>query len=181
MRLLLDADAFIALRNLSLLTVLRTCVEVRMEMTEYIARHELAPLSGVLKALEDEHRLVIHAVSRGTEAFRLYRRLQLDGAHKGEAEAIAWAVNQEATPIFVSLDRRARKHAGLHRLLAVDIMDLAIHLVEQHIASFEEIRSRLLVWEEHKNASGCPADFTSLDETWRKRRDAWRLRGNPPS
>ena len=147
-------------------------------MTQFVARHELAPLRDLLKSLEDERRLVIHAVSRGTEAFRLYERLQRDGTHKGEAEAIAWAVHQESGPtrLFVSLDRRARQQAERHKLAALDLLDLAVYLVEEGIASFEEIRSRLSVWEEQPHAFDCPADFTSLDETWRRRLDAWRLR-----
>src|SRR5580700_8334932 len=115
---LLDADAFLAVRKLSVLEAMITSGSrnVRMRMTQYAARHELSTIDRELRALEAQGRLSVHGVERRSDADHLYRQLVRDGVDKGEAEAVGWAVHFGSEEIvFVSVDHRARDVASRHR------------------------------------------------------------------
>lgn len=180
MRLLLDADAFLCLRKLSVLDLLRGSEEVDLIATEFIARHELSPLQADVKALEKEGRLRVEAVTVRTPAHQTFRQLRKEGVDKGEAEAIAWAMclAPDRRPLFVSNDAAARRCAERNGVPVVDVMGLAVEIVEGGVLSLAEVRERLAPWEDSRQSFGRPGDFSTFDETYRRRAEA-RQRGQP--
>ena len=170
---LLDADAFICMRTLSLLdTVSRCDPAMDLRMTGFIARHELSNLSALIAELLARHRLKIEDVESKTEAGRRYRELNKAGVHKGEAEAIAWALGRTTAerPIFVSLDVAARQKASSLKLTAFDVMDFVVYLIDAAIISREDARVKLAVWLDPQQERGRPRDFTNFDETFERRK-----------
>jgi hypothetical protein len=178
LELLLDADAFLALRKLSLLEAMTAAGagRMRMRMAEYTARHELSTIDQLLRALEAQGRLSVHGIVRRTDADRLYRALVRDGADKGEAEAVAWAVQFGSEElVFVAVDHGARKVAGRHNILAADVMDLCVLLVEGAHVSADLVRSKLSPWLDREQQVGRPHDLApfDFDDAYEKRRHRW--------
>lgn len=173
---LLDADAFLALRSLSLLNLLRHSPQIQenpFQMTFFIARHELHQVSSTLQQMEEEGTLQVQeSLSLRTEAGQKWRELRRQrGTHKGEAEAIAWALktSSEERPLFVSCDRRARQTAGLHGVLATDVLGLVVETVEERIFSKEEAQAYLKAWDDRQQQLCRPPDFTTFEETYQRR------------
>jgi hypothetical protein len=114
--LVLDSDAFRFLRDLSLLEPICEAFrthELPVVLTEYVARHELAVLDDVVRALEKSARLAVESLPAKSPASDRYRRLKKAGADRGEAEAIAWMCEIADTPqvLFVTRDKGATKLA----------------------------------------------------------------------
>lgn len=165
MRLLLDADATIALRKLSLWTLILAS-EVELVMTEHIARHELSSLSQELTELETRRRIEVHRILTkpvDNEANVLRKELHRAGADKGEAEAIAWAATLGGEkPIFVSVDARARVYASEQNLDAADLGDLAALLILERVLDQEDVEDKVRVWDDSTQQQGRPKDWKGL-------------------
>lgn len=165
---LIDADAFLCMRQVSLLSLIAVTGETLL-MTEFIARHELSSLAGELSHLESASRIEVHSVKGRTPEHAHFRRLRGDGADKGEAEAIAWAVAHRPDVVFITHDRGARKHAMANGLAVDDVLGLAVRLVAAARLESAAAQERFARWDDEHNAFGRPSDFTTLAETWTRR------------
>lgn len=168
-RYLVDADAFLCLRHLSMLEALATIPFRDLHLTEYIARHELSTIDREVKALEASGILTVHRVVARTPAHKLFKKLKKSGAHKGEAEAMAWAALEAQRPLFVTLDRGATRFANAEQVPVTDVFGLSIVLVKQGILRRETVEEKLSVWEDKKQGFCRPRDFTTLDASWMAR------------
>ena len=168
MRLLLDADAFLCARRLSFLDLLTETLAEPLILTEYIARHELSTIAATVAGLQSVGKLRVEAVRAGTPAYNLLRALRRRGVHKGESEAIAWAsgVSSGQGPCFVSLDAGARSAAQAEGVESVDLLDAAVLCVREGLATKDEVRRRLEVWEDRRQQFGRPPDFTTFEATF---------------
>ena len=178
LEVLLDADALLAVRKLSLLEAMIAAgsSNVCMRMTEYAARHELNSIGREVQDLVSKGCLFVDGVKRRSDADRLYRKLVHDGVDKGEAEAVAWAVHfKHAELVFVSVDRRARDAAEAHRILAADIMDLCVLLIDRAEVSADLLRQKLSLWLDREQQVGRPSDLVpfDFDEAYQKRYGRW--------
>jgi predicted nucleic acid-binding protein len=130
--LLIDADAFRFLRALGLLDEVFSALrpDRRVLLTEYIARHELSVLSRDLDRLVSEGFVQVERVGIKTPAGRRYREFQRE-ADKGEAEAIAWALDapSPSRPVFVSRDAGARRFAAAQGVASTDVMGVVVEAV----------------------------------------------------
>jgi predicted nucleic acid-binding protein len=171
-RFLVDSDAFLVIRRWKVLDVDEWPAGVSLVMTGYAARHELNDVQADVNGLEELGHLRVEQVFARTPAYERFRQLRNAGADKGEAEAIAWAMGQEAhdRPCFISVDREARAHAVANGLAAGDVMDLVVRLVGAGAMSIDEARVRLAPWDDRKQFFGRPADYTTFDETYGRRR-----------
>ncbi len=171
---LLDADAFIALRSLSLLKTMCGSASLPrpLGMTQYVARHELSTLAFEIGALEQSGILKVHPVLARSEQGQNWKRLLREGVDKGEAESIAWAMGQDRSgrPLFVSVEPRARQAAEREGVPNGDLMDLVVDLVERGIVDRESARGATGIWEDRRQQLGRPRDFTTFDETYERRR-----------
>ncbi len=169
---LIDSDAWLALRKLSVLGLMITAGKLAdpLLMCEYAARHELSSLCDELSNLEKQSLLRVCSVQGRMERSQI-RSLIKEGAHKGEAEAVVWALDQDrdCRPFFISVDRRARQTARQKGLFAGDIFDLIVDLLEESVIVVTEVQPKLLVWEDRKQQIGRPSDYTIFGEALRKR------------
>ena len=171
-RYLIDSDAWLALRKLSILELM-ICADALprpLLLCEYAARHELSSISSELSTLERKTHLRICAVRERPKKLQL-RGLIKEGTDKGEAEAIVWSLAQErgSRPCFVSVDREARRMAREKGLTAGDVFDLIVDLLHKHVLNITEVESKLLVWEDRRQQLGRPSDFTNFHETLKER------------
>ncbi len=92
-------------------------------------------------------------------------------ADKGEAESIAWATTNcpKKIDVFVSNDKQARRLAAQRKFRAVDVFDMAVLLVHHEEVSLDDVRAKLVVWDDLANAFCRPRDYTTFDETWSRR------------
>lgn len=176
--LLLDADAFNALRKLSigsaslLETFLRRAKEqVRaVYLTQYVALHELSDLQAEVASWRSQNLLVIESVPSSDLAYRYLRRQrQID---KGEAEAIAWSLKRERQdrPLFVSGDRGALNGARKNKIPSTDLMGLLVELVESGLLTTKEAKAVVEPWSDPGQRIGKPKDYTNFEATFAKRR-----------
>lgn len=165
---LLDADAFICLRALKILDWLRLAAASQgtVVITEYVALHELSTLSADIDELKACGALRIEQVLRRQEHFR---RLIQSGADKGEAEAVAWAITQNPGPVFISIDRAARRLARENKVRSGDIMDLLVDMIDLGIVAMNDVRERMYPWNDRRQQMGRPVDFTTFDDTFQRR------------
>jgi predicted nucleic acid-binding protein len=165
---LFDADAFLCIRKLSFLRSLAPGKGSWL-MTGYIARHELSTVAVEVDAFCKTERLHIHDVSARDANLR---DLKQKGHDKGEAEAIAWAMQlpREHRPLFISVDKRAREGAKENGVPTGDIMELMVEAVESGEVSLEEAREKASIWDDKRQVQGRPSDYTNFDETFKKRR-----------
>lgn len=163
---LLDTDAYNFSRKLSLLGRLLAVspTQVRLVLTGYIARHELSPLFDEIKEYESSEKLSIHDLERRGEANELFKSVRKDGIDKGESEAIAWLLLQDpgTRPIFISCDNKAVAVAKKRRLVAGDLLDLALVMIRAGLAPRDDVAAALVPWEEAGFGLGKPRDFESL-------------------
>lgn len=178
---LLDADAFRILHGLKLLDPVLSALQAdrRLFMTGYVARHELSLLSQEVERLEATGVLRVEDVRRGTEAGNRYRAFQRE-ADKGEAEAIAWALDRapEERPLFVSRDAGARRFARQQRVPETDVMGLVVEAVLSGRLLRAAAESALVVWDDPNQQLGRPVDYEGFDATFAKRereRLAWTV------
>jgi predicted nucleic acid-binding protein len=165
---LFDADAFLCIRKLSLLHTLAGASGLWL-MTEYIANHELGMLASEIQALCQSQRLHIRRLPGRDPHFR---ELKQKGHDKGEAEAIAWAMQlpRRERPLFISLDKGARDGARENGVPTGDIMDLMVEAVASGEISFEDAREKASIWDDKKQVLGRPSDYATFEETFTRRR-----------
>lgn len=174
--ILFDADAFICVRAMSLLRLLRSSpvLTTPMLMTEYVARHELRDVQTDVDSLVKEGRLNIHQVSRRKTdpSGQRYREYIAEGLDKGEAESLAWVMGLGSErPFFVSNDGEAR--AGFRRLSAPagDVLDLIVDAVESGGVPLEAAREvASAAWDDRPNNQCRPRDYTDFDASYARRR-----------
>jgi predicted nucleic acid-binding protein len=168
--ILFDADAFLCIRKLSFLRSL-AAGKGSWLMTGYIARHELSTVAAEVAAFCKTERLRIHDVSAKDASLR---DLKHKGHDKGEAEAIAWAMQlpREQRPLFISIDKRARDGARANGVPAGDIMDLIVEAVECGEVSIGEAREKASIWDDKRQVQGRPIDYTAFEATFKKRQQA---------
>lgn len=162
------------MRKWSFLNLMIACRSVKIVMTQYAARHELSSIQDEVKKLEENGDLTIDKVLARSAAYNCYRRLLSEGVDKGEAEAMSWAADRKKNlrPIFISIDKKARAAAMKLGLPAHDIIDLAVIGVRSGFLDKKSVRGVLSVWDDKKQQFGRPADYTTFDETWKKRSSA---------
>ena len=179
MRLLLDADAVLAMSKLSLWELL-LAAEVELFLTGYVACHELSTLwSARLEPLVHSGRIRVEDVIAKTPAYSRRRELQKAGADKGEAEAVAWAtgIPLEKRPTFVSCDARARELAASVGVEAIDLGDLAALLIVEERATETEVTAKIATWDDTKQQQGRPARWTTVAASLPERKR--RFTGDP--
>lgn len=166
---ILDSDAFLCVRKLSILETICRTGGRRYVLMEYAARHELNSVSSQIDDLVARSGFTLARVVVRTEAYTAFRDLQRGGVDKGEAEAIAWAMHHDPTAIFVSNDVAARRLAHARKLRAEDVLGLAVLLVQDGAAE-DEVLNKLRVWEDPGQQLCKPRGFVSLEIAWRERR-----------
>jgi len=164
--LLLDADATVVMRGLSLFsTIIGTSVP--LYFTGFIYHHELRSLRD-LETLRERGRITIHDVRLRTPENDVRRSLERDaGVDKGEAEAMAWlwAEEERTNEIwFVTLDRRARAVAAARGLNTANVAETAALLVLWEVIGVADARNHLLVWDHRRHQAGRPKDWTTFDD-----------------
>ncbi len=165
----LDADAFICLHSLSLLSLMADRPLPPLYVTEFVARHELSALASHLSAMEASGRLQVAPLPGRDPNFLRFRQARSD---KGESEAVAWCLRWGRTerPRFISNDRRARALAGAERVPSGDLLDFVLELLAAATISLTEAEEKLAPWQDPGQQRCRPADFTSLADTLTKRR-----------
>jgi hypothetical protein len=168
---LIDADAFIHARSLSLLELIRglSSPSPRLVMTDRIASYDLGPLAAETAALETAGvlQIVRHLVRTKTG---MYMTLVMAGIDKGEASAIAWLLDDATDrPVFVSCDRVAREEALRRRLAAWDLFDLVIELVTAGDVARDVVKGKLARWDDPRQAMGRPSGYNGFDTTFAER------------
>jgi predicted nucleic acid-binding protein len=173
---LFDSDAFRCLHGLRLLDVVCAALAQRTSivLTEYVAHHELNLLQRDVERLERAGTLRIERLLKGTEAATRYRVFQRPPARggrppdKGEAEAIAWAL--DALPpgraLFVTRDDGARRFASEHGVPVTDVMGI---VVEACIAcGFDRgaAAQALSVWDDREQQLCRPSDYVGFEGTF---------------
>lgn len=140
-------------------------------MTGYVARKELSSLSAELTSLEDKGILKVHDVKRNSPAGKRFEDLKRR-AHKGEAEAVAWAVECDAPEsiLFISNDNGARRLSLGERIATGDVLDLLIEFIDDGCIAEAEAKALVHQWDDPGRPFGRPAGFTGFDETIAKRR-----------
>lgn len=150
---LIDSDAWLALRKLSVLELMIGAETLPMPllMCEYAARHELSSISGELSNLERQTHLCVCSVDEKAKKLQI-RGLIKEGTDKGEAEAVVWSLAQgkESRPCFVSVDRGARRVARGKGLTAGDVFDLIVDLLDKRVLDVAGVQLKLLVWEDRR-------------------------------
>ncbi|PRP90421.1 hypothetical protein ENSA5_65130 [Enhygromyxa salina] len=183
---LIDADAFLSARRLGVVELLvsnaGTWPKPTLRCTAIIGRNELNDVQDDVARLEALGLLEIVPVYAKTPEARKKRELQEKlRVHKGEAEAIAWGalrVRQASERvIFVSHDSAARRAASKSSLESWDLFDLAKHWLDQGWLDIKRFKAVFESWEEDPKTLGRPQNFSSVEETFRKRfgttLDAW--------
>lgn len=170
--ILFDADAFLCVRSLSLMTALDVdgC---QWLMTEIVARRELSSVARELADFEASKRLLVKSVaSRGTPQADTFKELCRAGHDRGEAESIAWACHLEPDkrPLFISNDLRARRLAADRRVPVGDVMDLIVEAIGATILDEKRAESITTVWGDRRKDLCRPRDFTTFSELLKKRR-----------
>ena len=174
--ILFDADAFLCVRGLSLLTALDVpgCTWV---MTGLVARKELRTILAEVAAFESSKRLRVEQIpSRGTPAADAFKDLCRQGYHQGEAEAVAWAMQLERgqRPLFISNDREARGLAKAKKIPVGDVMDLIIEAIDGNLLTVEQATAITAVWSDKRQGQCKPRDFTTFAEVLKNRRASCR-------
>lgn len=179
-RVLIDADAFLIVRHLSLLDRIRSIrPPPPLVATGHVARHELRAVASLVRELQEEGTLVIEDVKLKTPAGALFKELKR-AADEGEAEAVAWAVTSGADGlIFISNDKGARKLAASRRVAAGDVLDLIVEMVEGGHMSREDAETLVNAknWNDPEHQFGRPPDYTNFAETFAKRKGRRQQRG----
>lgn len=180
-RYLIDSDAFNAMRSLGLLPELcaRLPADQPLLMLGYPANVELNPLQREIAALKASGKLVVHDVVKKSLAGERMKKLIRLGADKGEAEAIAWAVEtfeRPERPIFVSVDVNARKHAVNNQLVAVDLMGAIVEWVEEGLLERARAEALTVVWDDRAQERGRPSDYVTFEHTYAHRLEARKRR-----
>lgn len=175
---LIDCDAFICLRGLGLVEhVVRALAGVReVALTEYVARHELSDLDRLVRLLEGQGKLVVHAVTKGQPPFATWKELRGEGHDKGEAESIAWALHVSTIPLFVTRDGPATRLAIARRVPVTDVLGIVVEACEVGGFDREAARSALAIWDDKGQQRCRPHPYPGFDAAFEERvrqREAW--------
>jgi predicted nucleic acid-binding protein len=178
-RVLFDSDAFRCLHGLRLLDGVCAALaqHTRIVLTEYVARHELNLLQREIDRLERSCTIEIVQLVKGTEAARRYREFQRATAKgerppdKGEAEAVAWALEDppETRAIFVTRDEGATRFARLKGVPVVDVMGIVVEACIVGALDRAAAAQALAVWDDHGQQLCRPADYAGFDRTFAAR------------
>lgn len=171
---LIDSDAFHAMRSLRLLVELcaRLPLDRPLLMVGYAAYVELNPLQREIQALRSNGHLAIREVVKKSSAGERMRSLIRRGVDKGEAEAIAWAVEtfeRDKRPIFVSVDFNARRFATSNQLVAVDLMGAIVEWVEDGLLDRAKAMELTVIWDDRSKEQGRPSDYQTFEHTYAQR------------
>ena len=170
---LIDSDAWLTLRKLSVLDLLITAETLPrpLLMCEYAARHELSSICDELSAIESKGHLRVCRVFEKAMKLQV-RSLIRDGTDKGEAEAVVWSLAQvrDCRPCFIPVDKGARRIARAKGLTAGDVFDLIVDLLYEPVLDVAEVEIKLHIWQDRRQQLGRPSDFTDFGETLKKRR-----------
>ncbi len=173
-RYLIDSDAFLAMRTLGLLSelCLRMPTDQPLLMVGHAAYIELNPLQEEIAALKNRGSLRVHEVIMKSPAGQRLKDLKKAGVDKGEAEAIAWAVEthkRHERPIFVSVDKGARRHAMANQMVAVDMMGAVVEWVEEALLDRVTAIKLTVSWDDRAQERGRPSDYDTFDCTYDRR------------
>ena len=97
------------------------------------------------------------------------------GVDKGEAEAIAWAVEtfeRDERPIFVSVDSNARRNATHNQLVAIDLMGALVEWIEEGLIDRARAVELTAIWDDRGKECGRPSDYDTFERTYARRLDA---------
>jgi predicted nucleic acid-binding protein len=161
---LIDTDAFLWLRKLGV----PGKNSILDKLAESIARHELNLIQEEIKQLEDRGQVRVEAIFANTPEYSTFKALRRD-VHKGEAEAIAWALHSDPRPLFVSGDGQAIKAALKRSVPATDVMGFIVECVETGAISREFAASALEQWSDHEQRIGRPKDYDGFAATYKCR------------
>lgn len=171
-RYLVDADAFLHLRKLDLLALYFAAPRATpLMLGRLVAEMELSSIAKFVEELRGAGRIEVVRVLAASEVMRRFKAMRQEGADRGEAEAIAWAMGLPAAerPLFVSVDRKARQYADRNGVPAADLMDLMVDWIEGGLVRSEDVEQALLPWDDKVRQVGRPADYTTFAETYRRR------------
>jgi predicted nucleic acid-binding protein len=161
--LLLDADAFLCLRKISLLGLLIEESQVSLVMTGYVATHELSSIEGEMAQMRAASSLKIKEVSVNSQEYKKY--CEFKKCHdRGEAEAVAWAITNRSKELyFVSQDAGAQKLAKKEKISHGNVAGLGAELVERGIFTDLAIKKKFDPCYQNPNACGhgCPGEAYS--------------------
>lgn len=171
--LLLDADAFLCLRKLGLLSLVCSAAS-RTEfllVSGYVARTELSSVATQVSAMEASGCLEVQDVLVRTPAASRWKDFRRKGIHKGEAEAIAFALDADrhTRPVFISADNRAREAAAECRVPATDVMGFVVIAVGRGWLSRSDAENALSIWDDPAQEICRPRDYESFDRTFQRR------------
>jgi predicted nucleic acid-binding protein len=176
---LIDSDAFLALRVLcapeqpSLLERIAVAAQGTLRMTTYVARHELSQVAREVEALEKRALLQVLAGIKPTS--RYFEIQKTHKIHKGEAEALAWLLQQPTPPdlLFVSRDAGALRAVTAEGFRCTDVFGAVVYSVKHGLLTEEDAAAALDVWHDKGQQLGKPADFSSF-------RESFSIRGERP-
>ncbi|MHB8380895.1 MAG: hypothetical protein ACYDC3_00940 [Candidatus Binataceae bacterium] len=168
--LLLDADAFVFLRKLSigssslLEAILRRARKTGRQfyLTEFVAWHDLVDLQREIIAMEAAGLLEIKTLASTDRTYKKLRQ-QID---KGEAEAIAWSLTQNEPPLFVARDFKALACAIENGIPATDLMGLFVEMVESGTITKDEAKRAADPWNDPVQQLGKPKNYKGFDATF---------------
>jgi predicted nucleic acid-binding protein len=154
-------------------------VDQPLLMVGHAAYIELNPLQEEIELLKSSGSLSVPEVILKSPAGQRLKSLRKEGVDKGEAEAIAWAVetyDRAERPIFVSIDKGARRHATRNQLVAVDMMGAVVEWVEDALIDRATAIKLTVVWDDRAQERGRPGDYDTFDNTYARRLSARNVR-----
>lgn len=177
-RLLLDTDAFLCLRNLGVLAAMCDVTPCRgaIVLTEFVAYQELSSLRPEIDAWVRAGSMTVHPVLVRARKALLDGRGRNERMHKGEAEAITFALSQPpaSRPVFVSSDADARKAAERRAVPSFDVLDAVVAAVECGCILIDLASRSLSIWDDKTQQQCRPGDWRGFASTFPSRRDRVR-------
>lgn len=175
--LVLDSDAFRFLRDLSLLEAV--CGAFRSHklpviVTEYVARHELALLDDLVRAMERTGQITVASLPAKSPASDRYRALKKTGADRGEAEAIAWIceIADTSQVLFVTRDKGAMRLAEDSGVSVADVLGILIEAIDVAGLDADTVRTALVRWDDPAQQVGKPNPWPGFVEAAKRHRTA---------
>ena len=149
----------------------------KIVLTEYVARHELNLLQREIDRLERSRVIEIVRLLKGTEAAKRFREFQRPATKgerppdKGEAEAIAWALDEPPATraIFVTRDEGATRFARQMGVPVVDVMGIVVEACLVGGLDRAAAAQALSVWDDRGQQLCRPVDYEGFDQTFAAR------------
>jgi predicted nucleic acid-binding protein len=177
--ILFDSDAFRCLHGLRLLDAVCAALapHTTIVLTEYVARHELSLLQREIARLERSGTIRVERLIKGTEAAGRYRAFQRSPERgdrppdKGEAEAVAWALDgpPEARALFVTRDDGATRFAMKKSVPVTDVMGIVVEACIVGGLDRAVAAQALSVWDDRGQQICRPADYDGFEGTFAAR------------